>query len=247
MKELGVQITDNIADLLSEVDFVLLETNDGRLHLEQALQVFEAGKPVFIDKPLAASLPDVLTIFDAAKQAEVPVFSASSLRFSPTTVAVAGGKQIGRVLGASTFSPAKLEPTHPDLYWYGIHGVEALFTLMGTGCQRVQRFHQDVVDVVVGTWEDGRIGTFRGIREGKQQYGGTAFGTEGVAAAGGYEGYRPLVVAIADFFRTGKPPVTAEETIELFAFMEAAEESKRRNGAVVDLAEVLEAAAASRK
>lgn len=240
MKSLGVEIVDSIEALLDKVDYVLLETNDGRLHLEQALQVFKAKKPVFIDKPMAASLKDVLAMFSAAETYQVPVFSASSLRFSPVTQEVASGNKIGKVLGASTFSPAKLEKTHPDLFWYGIHGVEALCTLMGTGCKQVRRLYREGVDVVVGEWEDGRIGTFRGIRDGKQTYGGTAFGTDGVIEAGGYEGYRPLVVEIAKFFRTGIPPVSAAETIEIFAFMAAAEESKRRNGAMVSLKEVLD-------
>jgi hypothetical protein len=38
---------------------------------------------------------------------------------------------------------------------------------------------------------------------------------------------------------TGKPPVCAEETIEIFAFLEAADESKRQGGAPVSLDEVL--------
>lgn len=240
MKSLGVEIVDSIEALLDKVDYVLLETNDGRLHLEQALQVIKAKKPVFIDKPMAASLADVRAIFSAASSSEVPVFSASSLRFSPVTQEVASGNKIGKVLGASTFSPAKLEKTHPDLFWYGIHGVEALCTLMGTGCKQVRRLYREGVDVVIGEWEDGRIGTFRGIRDGKQTYGGTAFGTDGVIEAGGYEGYRPLVVEIAEFFRTGVPPVSAAETIEIFAFMAAAEESKRRNGAMVSLKGVLD-------
>jgi len=241
VKSLGVQISDSISDLLEEVDAVLLETNDGRLHLEQALQVIKAGKPLFIDKPIAASLKDAIQIFEAAKQAKVPVFSASSLRFGPATQEVAKGK-IGKILGANTYSPAKLEPTHPDLFWYGVHGVESLFTVMGTGCKQVRRLHTEDVDVVIGEWEDGRIGTFRGIREGKTDYGGTAFGTEGIAAAGHYEGYSHLAVEIAKFFRTGIVPVSAEETLEIFAFMQAAEESKKQKGKTISLASVMKSA-----
>ena len=62
---------------------------------------------------------------------------------------------------------------------------------------------------------------------------------EGEAEIGKFDGYDPLVAEIVTFFKTKKPPVAAEETIELFAFMEAADESKRRGGAEVKLAEVL--------
>ena len=241
MKGFGVNIMDSMDAMLAEVEVVLLETNDGRRHLEQAEAVFKAGKKVFIDKPLAASLKDAVQIFALAEQYQVPMFSASSLRFAPTTMAVRNGG-IGKVLGADTFSPAKLEATHPDLYWYGIHGVESLFTIMGTGCKTVRRIHRDGMDVVIGEWADGRIGTFRGLRDGKTGYGGTAYGTEGIAPAGVYEGYEPLVKEIIQFFRTGISPVPKEETLEIFAFMTAAEVSKRKKGKVVSLESVMKKA-----
>lgn len=243
VRKLGVEITGSIAELLDKVDVVLLETNDGRLHLEQALPVFEAGKTVFIDKPVAASLTDAIAIFEAAQKHKVPVFSASSLRYMGNAQEVRAGK-IGKVLGADTFSPAKLEKTHPDLFWYGVHGVEALFTVMGTGCKSVSRVYTEGTDIVVGVWEDGRLGTFRGIREGKHEYGGTAFGEEGHAALGPYGGYLPLLVEIVKFFETGQPPVSPQETLEIFAFMEAADESKRRGGAMVSIEKVMKKAGA---
>lgn len=241
VRERGVEIVASIEELLSRVDVVLLNTNDGRLHLDQALEVFRAGKPVFIDKPVAASLADAIAIFEAAERFGVPVFSSSTLRFSPDMQAVRGGS-IGRVTGADAFSPATLEPTHPDLFWYGVHGVEILFTVMETGCETVTRLHSEGWDVVTCRWQDGRVGTFRGLREGKTGYGGTAFGTEGIQVleySGGYDG---LTREVAAFFDTGAPPVTAAETLEIFAFMAAAEESKRRGGEPVTIAEVMEAA-----
>ncbi|MEZ4827010.1 MAG: Gfo/Idh/MocA family oxidoreductase [Bacteroidia bacterium] len=244
VQALGVEISDSIESLLSQVDFVMLETNDGRPHLAQAMKVFEAGKTVFIDKPVAASLSDAVKIYQAAAQHHVPVFSASSLRFSPSTQAVASGEKIGKIMGADTFSPAKLEPTHPDFYWYGIHGIESLFTLMGKGCTTVRRTGNAGVDVVVGEWADGRIGTFRGIRDGHQTYGGTAYGTTGVAPAGMYEGYEHLVHEIIRFFGTGKPPVSPEETLEIYAFMTAADISKTKGGKPVKIADVLKKAGA---
>lgn len=238
MKEMGVEIVDSIGALLEKVDCVLLETNDGTLHLEQALEVFKAGKPVFIDKPVAANLRDVLAIYDAAEKYGVPMFSSSSLRYSSSAQAIRGGS-LGAVMGCDAYSPCSLEPSHSDLYWYGIHGVETLFTVMGTGCESVSRTSSDNFEFVVGKWSDGRIGTFRGIRKGASGYGGHAFGEKGVADVGPYEGYRPLVVEIAKFFKTKEAPISAEETIEIYAFMEAADESKRQGGAPVSIDEVI--------
>lgn len=241
VQELGVEIVDSIDALLAKVDVVLLETNDGRPHLEQVRPVLKAGKPVFIDKPIAGSLADAIAIFDAAKEYGVPVFSSSSLRYTEGAQALRGGK-IGDITGCDAYSPCSLEATHPDLFWYGIHGVETLFTVMGTGCETVTRSSTRDTDVVVGVWKGGRVGTFRGMRGGSSGYGGTAFGTKGIAAIGAYSGYRPLLVEIVKFFRSGVAPVRAEETIEIYAFMEAADESKRRGGVPVSMADVLKQA-----
>lgn len=243
MKELGIEIVDSIDELLDRVDAVLLETNDGRLHLEQAMQVFKAGKPVFIDKPIAGSLTDTIAIFQAAEKYDTPVFSSSSLRYTQAAQSVRNGS-IGRVLGCDAFSPCILEETHPDLFWYGIHGVEILYTAMGVGCETVTRASTDDADVVVGVWNDGRIGTFRGMRVGKKDYGGTAYGEKGHAPVGPNEGYDWMISEIVTFFKTGKPPIAAEETIEIYAFMEAADESKRRGGVPVSIKEVMEKASA---
>jgi hypothetical protein len=44
---------------------------------------------------------------------------------------------------------------------------------------------------------------------------------------------------VAAFFDSGVPPVPAAETLEIFAFMAAAEESKARGGSAVTLEEVM--------
>ncbi|MBL7698283.1 MAG: Gfo/Idh/MocA family oxidoreductase [Chitinophagaceae bacterium] len=239
IQKYNVKITSSIAELLQACDVVLLETNDGRLHLEQATEVIKAGKPVFIDKPIAASLKDASAIFATAKKHNVPVFSCSSLRFTPAVQDIAKGKTVGKVLGADVFTPCSIEKTHPDLFWYGIHGVETLFTILGKNCKQVTRTHTEETDIVTGVWEDGRIGTFRGTRNGEHDYGGTAFGEKGNNQFSAYGGYEPLLVEIVKFFKTGTPPVEANETIAICAFMEAADESKRLGGKPVEIASIL--------
>jgi predicted dehydrogenase len=239
VKELGVEISESIEAMLEKVDVVLLETNDGKPRLAQARKVIQAKKPFFIDKPVASSFADTQLIYQEAKAAGVPIFSASSLRYMSNARAVRHEGKIGKVLGCDAFSPATIEAGHPDLFWYGIHGVETLYAIMGQGCKTVQRTYTEGTDLVVGTWEGGKIGTFRGIRSGKGGYGGKAFGEDGILDMGGYGGYRPLLVEIAKFFDTGKSPVSDDETIELFAFMQAADESKKMNGRAVSLESVL--------
>jgi hypothetical protein len=231
----GVKIYDTIQDVCANVDAVLIEAVDGRPHLEQARLVIASKKPLYIDKPVAGTLRDALEIYRLAETAGVPIFSSSSLRFARNTQAVRGGS-IGRVLSAETTSPAHLESHHPDLYWYGVHGCESLFALMGTGCETVERRQTaDGKIEVVGKWKGGRTGTFRE----DSKYGGKAVGEKGEAPVGSFDGYAPLVVEIVKFFQTRQPPVSSAETIELFAFMEAADESKRQGGAPVRIKDVL--------
>jgi predicted dehydrogenase len=240
--EFNVEIVDSIDQLCRKVDGVLLESVDGRPHLEQVKPVIAAKKPVFIDKPMAGNLPDVLEIFRLAKESNVPCWSSSSLRFCPGIIGARDSNNIGQVLGCDAFSPCSLEEHHPDLYWYGVHGVEILFTIMGPGCETVRRIQTKDSEFVVGLWKDGRIGTYRGLRSGKADYGALVYGTKGIAPSGRYTGYDDLVNEIVKFFKTGRVPVPPEETIEIFAFMSAADESKAQNGAAVSLASVIQKA-----
>ena len=233
-----MEIVADIPALCAKVDAVLLLSVDGRRHLEQAKPVIAARKPLFIDKPMAASLADAREIFRLAAEAKVPVFSSSALRFVPGIAQARSDASVGGVLGCAAYSPCSLEPHHPDLFWYGIHGVEILFTIMGPGCESVVRVHTEDADLVVGRWKDGRIGSYRGIRKGEASTGALVFGEKRMVRAeeGSGSVYRPLLAEVVTFFRTGMAPVPAEETLEILAFMEAADASKKDGGRPAPLA-----------
>ena len=234
----GVKIVDTLEALCAEVDVVMLESVDGRPHLEQARPVIKAHKPLFIDKPMAGSLRDVVEIFRLAREAKVPCWSSSSLRYYPGLIEL---KQavVGEIRGAVSTGPAPIEPHHPDLFWYGIHPTEALYAVLGTGCESVVRTSTPDTDVVTGIWKGGRVGTLIGIRNAAAPYRVTLFGTKAVLDQKPGGDYAPLLREVMKFFQTSIAPVSPEETIELFTFMEAADVSKRRGGAPVKLSEVL--------
>ncbi|MEZ6153422.1 MAG: gfo/Idh/MocA family oxidoreductase [Pirellulaceae bacterium] len=239
LREMGIEIVDSIPALIAKVDVILLESVDGRIHLQEAMPVIEAGKPLFIDKPLAGSLVDAIAIFDLARQHNVPCFSSSSLRYSSGIQELKENEQVGEIQGAATWFPCSYQAGTPDMFFYGIHGIEALYALMGTGCERVARVQAEDADIITGVWQGGRVGTFRGIRRNKAKFGAVAFGSTGIAQTDTEGGYEELCHEIGKFFKTGQAPVSAEETIELFAFMEAADESKRQGGVSVALKGVL--------
>jgi len=239
----GVKIYDSIEELAKNVDAIMIESVDGRPHLDQFRRVIAAKKPVFIDKPLAGSLKDAVELVRLAKENKIPLFSSSSLRYGPEPLGPKLAK-IGDLTSAYSIGPAEFEPHHPDFFWYGIHSVEALYTVLGAGCVQVVRTATPNTDVITGVWSNGRVGTVQGHRKGYKGYGVTIVGTKGVTTAGEKHSYKGLNEEVMKFFQTGISPVPPETTLELHAFMEAADESKRRGGAPVTLAEVLKKAGA---
>ena len=244
----GIEIVGSIEELVKKVDAVMLTSVDGRAHLPQARAVIAARKPLFVDKPFTASVRDALEIARLARESGTPVFSSSSLRFNDDVQAIKADPRVAEVKGAITWGPATLEPHHPDLFWYGIHAVEILYTFMGSGCQRVTRTFTPGADLASCEWKDGRIGVVRGVRDSASTYGHVVFGPKAVVSAPAAEAvasrpkrssYYGLVSAAVEFFRTGKSPVPIDETIEIMAFMEAADLSKARKGAPVEMSELL--------
>lgn len=236
LQKQGVQLVDSMEELLAGCDVVLLETIDGAVHLEQALPIFRSGKRLFIDKPLSNTLDGAKAIVAASVKYGVPFFSSSSLRFDLNVQKVVDGA-IGRVVGADVYTPAGMDALHMDMAWYAIHGLEMLYAVMGGGCTSVTRLYQEDMDVITGVWKDGRIGTVRGVRKWPTGIAGAAFGEKGTAPLGPFseQAYLQLLKQIIGFFETGIPPVSAEETLEMFAFMQAADESRRQHGSTITL------------
>jgi predicted dehydrogenase len=238
-QEHGVELVESIDALLSKVDVVLLTSVDGRPHLAQVTPVFKAGKRVFIDKPLAASLDDARRIVALSKQTGTAFFSASSVRFHPDIPKVRNDPSLGRQNKVQANYVLNKIEHHPDLFYYGIHGVEALYAVMGTGCVSLSRKIEGATDVTTCQWKDGRVGIYNGLlKADPKQPVITVMGEKGTASTSGGGGAEPLVAAVAEFFHTGRSPVDPAETVEIFEFMTAAQISKERNGAVVQLSEL---------
>jgi predicted dehydrogenase len=248
---MGISIVPTVEELLPQCDCVMIMTLDGRKHLELARKSLAAKKPTFIARPMAASLDDVRQIFRIAEENKTPVWSSSQHRFTPGFAGMRNHPEVGKVLGVDVYGGCETEPHHPELVWQALHGVETLFTIMGPGCTSVRCVSTPYAEAIVGVWSDGRVGTFRGIKQGKPKYSATVFGDAGVSTAGiyghgvpvkgvvptkdRYVGYESIAVEIAEFFKGGPAPVTPEQTLEIFTFMDAASQSKAKNGQPVEI------------
>jgi predicted dehydrogenase len=232
MKALGVPLADKPADMVGKVEGMLIESQEGGVHLERARPFLEAGIPCFVDKPFACSTDDAKKMVELAAKKKVPIFTSSSLRYCPELVKFMEGDH-GKVTGALAFGPAHLHDRNPGFFHYGIHAVETLYTIMGPGCERVTCTHEEGTDVVTGQWKDGRLATVRGIRDGKNDYGCIVFGEKDITKIDMPAKfiYRELLKKIVEMFDKKKSPVDPAESSEIIAFIEAAYKSGNNHGA----------------
>lgn len=234
----GVQILDTLEETAELCDALLLESVDGRVHLEQFRRIVGYGKPVFIDKPFTVNAAEAMEIIRLSEENGVPVMSSSALRFAEGVKQAKAEDTLGQVIGADCYGPMELQPTQPGLFWYGIHSVEMLYAFMGAGCQTVMAGTTERHDFVTGVWEDGRIGTIRGNRQGNMTFGAMVHREKASHPVDVYAHEKPyyasLLEEIMKFFQTGSSPVPLQETWEIIRFIEAANES-RLSGKLVRL------------
>ena len=241
LRAYGVPLVDQPSDLIGLVDAVLITSHDGTVHLERSLPFLEASLPLFIDKPFTCSVGQARQLLETAERRKVLLWSASSLRFAPEVQDLqARSEEIGSLAGAATYGPAHRHSRNPGLFHYGVHAVELLFQLLGTGCSTVRMVSSEDTDVAIGQWSDGRTGTVRGTRSGAHAFGLTAFGEEktvGTRIAGTDRYlYRELLKRVVAAFQTGRAPLSPAELLEPVAFQEAALQSAQQDGAAVPLA-----------
>lgn len=234
----GVPIVHSIREAAENADAILLLSVDGRVHLEQFREIVSYGKPVFIDKPFAVTTRDAKAIYRLAQEHGIPLMSCSSVRWSEGLGRALDSADQGNIIGVDTYGPMELQPTQPGFYWYGIHAADMLYRSMGKGCKEVTVTTNADHDLAVGVWEDGRVGTLRGNRKGNRRFGALIHreqGTEHVDVyADGKPYYASMMEEVIRMFQTGAAPIDLTETLEVIAFLEAANES-RETGRTVKL------------
>ena len=236
----GVEILDSPAAVAEAVDIVFITSVDGRVHLQQFRETVPFKRPTFIDKPLALTTQEAEDIFRIADKAGIAVTSSSALRFTESLVN-ASARTDDPVLGCNAFGPMPEQPTQPGLFWYGIHTMEMVVTVMGTGCQEVRVVRTDDADLVTLRYADGRLASLHGLRNGTNQFGLVLHRAEE-----GYHfiditekpqlRYAGLLKAIMNCLPNQATPVPPGETLEVIRLLEAANESRQADGKTVYVA-----------
>lgn len=252
-----VEFVDSVDALLSKCDVVMIWSLDGRKHLEQATAVLKAGKPCFIGRPLASSTADAVAIMKVAAETKTPLWSCSQHRYSPGFIGMKNHPEVGKVLGCDVYGGFDMKAAEADLFIRPIHSLETMYTIMGPGCVKVSCTSTPTAESITAIWNDGRVATYRGIKEGAVKYSATVFGDKGVSTAGvyghgvpekgivpvndKYMGYLGLAAEVAKFFKGGPAPVSPAEMLEIYSLLDAAEASRAQQGATIELKNLLEA------
>jgi len=250
-----IEIVDSLDKLFAKCDAVIMMSLDGRKHLEQATAVLKAGKRLVIGRPLATTSADAHAILQLAADLKVPCFSCSQHRFSEGFIGMRNHPEVGKVLGCDVYGGFELKHAEADATTRALHSLETLYTIMGPGVETVSCTSTPITESYTLTWTDGRVGTYRGIKQGATKWSATVFGDKGVSTSGiyghgvpvkgivptndKYSGYEGFARAMGPFLRGGPTPVPAAETLEIYAVLDAAEKSKAAGGAVIKIKDVL--------
>ncbi len=235
--EYGIELVDSPEQVAEKSDAILLESVDGRVHLDQFKKIASYQKPTFIDKPFATTSADAKEINRLAEQHQTPIMSCSALRYAVSLTDAIHSTEGKNTIGMDCYGPLAIEENH-GLFWYGIHTVEMLYRVFGSGCEKVTVTKNDDHDLITGVWKDGRIGSIRGNRKGNKTFGALVHTEEGTqfidVSADRKPYYAALLEEIIPFFNTGNAAISPSETMELTRFLEAANES-RSSGKTVTL------------
>ena len=233
-EKFGVEMKDTPEAVAEGVDLVFITSVAGRVHREQFERAVKFKRPTFIDKPMAVSVEDAEAIVRAANMEKVPVMSCSSLRYSEDLVKALDGKR-ETVIGCDTFGPLSEVPTQPGLFFYGVHAVDMLVSVMGHGCNEVGAVRTEGGDVLALAWPGGRTGSVRLMKTGHGKYGCSLHRKAGPqfvdAGASRKPAYASMLEAILRSLPQGKSDVPADEMLDTIRIIEAAN-SARETGRV---------------
>lgn len=228
-------ITDP-TEMIGQIDGVLIldDTGGGATHLDLARPFIEAGVPTFIDKPMTVEYADAVTLFELAEKHGTSLTSSSALRF-PVELEAAKPRlaKIGTISSVISVSPG-------EWFYYGVHAVELLGTVIGTGAISVQRHAFEQKDVAVIEYETGAIAVVETLRDAVYTFHITAFGDKGwctIEAKDMPGFYRKQMESVVTMIETKEVPVTPEQTLEVHAILHAGMKSAD-TGAKVMLSEI---------
>ena len=229
--EFDVSIVDSPEAVAEQADLVFILSVDGRVHRSLFDRVAPYGRPTFIDKPFAVTTEDARAILDTAQSASIPVMSCSSLRYADPLVEALRDDSAGSIVSVDVWGPLNFVDTQPGYFWYGVHGFEMMVAAMGVGCENVNVSQFDQGEVASMQWNDGRVATYRGLKQGAGTFGAVIHREKGAQYVDIAQAKRPyyagLIEAILRSLPEGRSDIEGGEMFEVVRAIEMA--NKARN------------------
>ncbi len=215
----GVKVYEDFDKTVEGAEALLLEVNDSSLHVEYFEKAAKLGLPVFLDKPLADTMENGLEIARIAKEYNVRMFSASSLRFIENMVDTVD--KVENIQCTSVFGPLGIAAAGESVVWYGVHAFELLQRAMGRGAKEVTAVNDEKGVVAVIHYEDGRRGVVE-LAKGAFVYGGSVRSNDDKAVfiCDMNYAYKGLLERIVAFFNGAPAPVEFEDTLEIMNLLD---------------------------
>lgn len=227
----NVTITNSIKEVAEQADAIMITSVDGRKHLDVFRQIVFYQKPTFIDKPLAITGEEVEEIFELSKKYNTPIMSSSSLRYADSLQKLLQKKN-ERPKGVYLSGPLPFIEKMPYYYWYGIHMIEMLITIMEPNYKTISIQGNDNFDVITTEWEDGRFGIIHGDHNWHGNFEAIIHYENETIHLPVYKDEKPfyacLLEQVVPFFKTGISPIDKKETVAVMSFVEAASKIRGR-------------------
>ncbi|MCT1530139.1 Gfo/Idh/MocA family oxidoreductase [Sphingobacterium daejeonense] len=136
-------VVQNLEDIIGEVDAIILGRDDPENHWELAKPFLDANIPIFIDKPLAINLDELISYEQYIKNGRF-LMSCSSMRYSAEILAAKSSiKSLGKIHLLTVVGKK-------DWKKYGVHMVEATMSLLNDPkALSVQYLGKDGYDIVL--------------------------------------------------------------------------------------------------
>jgi predicted dehydrogenase len=231
----SVEMKDTPEAVAEAVDLVMILSVDGRVHRQQFERTVKLKKPTFIDKPFAVTVEDAESMLRTARAERVPLMSCSSVRYSENVVAALGGKR-EQVLGCDAHGPLSETPTQPGVFFYGVHTVDLIVSVLGHGCREVRAAHYNACDVAALSWPDGRVATARLMKEPHGNFGITLHRKGGAqfvdASAARRPAYASMLEAVLRSLPQGKGDVPEDEMLDTVRICAAINQARETGQAV---------------
>ena len=232
----AVKMLETPEAVAEAADVVFITSVDGRVHREQFERTAKFKRPTFIDKPFTVSVADAEAILRTARAEKIPLMSCSSVRYSDNVVEALGGKRED-VLACDAHGPLSEVPTQPGLFFYGVHAIDLIVSVLGHGCREVRAVKYDAGDVVTLAWPGGRVATARLMKQPHGRFGVTLHRKSGAqfvdASAAKRPAYASMLEAILRSLPQGKSDVPEDEMLDTIRIIDAANRSREAGGDAV--------------